>query len=60
MIILCAAVSDFIPEEISEHKIQTKDNLELKFRNSPKILGHLVDQRHLTVSFKLETDPFKI
>jgi hypothetical protein len=34
--------------------------LEIRFRNSPKILGKLVDGRHLTVSFKLETDKSKI
>lgn len=54
---MCAAVSDFIPEEISQHKIHTQDNLELRFKNSPKILSKMVNDQHLTVSFKLETDP---
>jgi phosphopantothenoylcysteine synthetase/decarboxylase len=34
--------------------------LQLNFVSPPKILGQLVDKRHLTVSFKLETDINKI
>jgi phosphopantothenoylcysteine synthetase/decarboxylase len=52
-LILCAAVSDFIPSIVSEHKIQTQEKLQLSFISPPKILGQLVDNRHLTISFKL-------
>ena len=58
--ILCAAVSDFVPESTPDHKIQTSDRLELKLKGSPKILGRLVREDVLTVSFKLETDEQKL
>lgn len=58
--ILCAAVSDFVPEETPENKIQTSDKLELKLKGSPKLLGQLVRKDVLTVSFKLETDDAKL
>lgn len=58
--ILCAAVSDFVPEHTPDHKIQTSAELELKLKGSPKILGRLVREDVLTVSFKLETDEPKL
>jgi|JI61114C2RNA_FD_contig_51_3740708_length_652_multi_3_in_0_out_0_1 phosphopantothenoylcysteine synthetase/decarboxylase len=58
--ILCAAVSDFIPESTPDHKIHTSDKLDLKLIGSPKILGRLVREDVLTVSFKLETDEQKL
>ena len=56
IIILCAAVSDFIPETMAEHKIQTTDVLDYRLVNAPKILGKMSGEKHLCVSFKLETD----
>lgn len=58
--ILCAAVSDFVPEETPENKIHSSEKLELKLKGSPKILGQLVRKDVLTVSFKLETDDGKL
>lgn len=55
-IILCAAVSDFIPKDVSEHKIHTSADLSLSLVNSPKLLGSMTSPNHLCASFKLETD----
>ena len=60
MMILCAAVSDFIPLEVVEHKIHTTSELKLDLTNSPKILGKMVSPDLLCASFKLETDPNRI
>ena len=60
IIILCAAVSDFVPLEVVDHKIHTKEELHLSLTTAPKILGTMVDGKHLTASFKLETDPSKL
>ena len=57
ILIFCAAVSDFIPEEVAEHKIQTQTKLSINLVSSPKILGKMVSENHLCVSFKLETNP---
>ena len=54
--IFCAAVSDFIPENVAEHKIQSSNELNYKLVNVPKILGKMTGNKHLCVSFKLETD----
>lgn len=53
IIILCAAVSDFIPKDVPTHKITTSHELNLSLGNSPKILGRMTDQKILSVSFKL-------
>ena len=53
IMIFCAAVSDFIPKEVAEHKIQTKNEMALELCSSPKILGQMVDEKKLCVSFKL-------
>ena len=60
IVILCAAVSDFIPKKIPTHKITTSEELNLSLENSPKILGKMTSEDLLTVSFKLETDPDKL
>ena len=60
IVILCAAVSDFIPKEIPTHKITTSEELNLSLDHSPKILGKMTSEDLLTVSFKLETDPDKL
>lgn len=59
---LAAAVSDFIPASLPEHKIQSSDaTLELKLVKAPKILQTLIEDRWapkaFICSFKLETDP---
>lgn len=56
ILIMCAAVSDFIPKEVSLHKIQTTEELSLELVSSPKMLGKMKGNEHLAVSFKLETD----
>ena len=58
--ILCAAVSDFVPREVALHKIHTSEVLNLELISSPKMLGEMVSSKHLCVSFKLETDQSKL
>lgn len=53
-------MSDFVPEQTPDHKIQTSEKLDLRLKSSPKILGRLVREDVLTVSFKLETDQAKL
>jgi phosphopantothenate-cysteine ligase len=61
MIYLAAAVSDFYipPEQMSVHKIQSDDKLDLQLSQVPKLLGHIKHEwapDAFLVSFKLETD----
>lgn len=61
MLYLAAAVSDFYipPEQMSVHKIQSEDKLELQLSQVPKLLGHIKHEwapDAFLVSFKLETD----
>lgn len=60
ILIMCAAVSDFIPKEVSPHKIQTTEQLSLDLISVPKMLGEMKGGEHLCVSFKLETDVEKL
>jgi len=53
IMIMCAAVSDFIPKEVVLHKIQTAEQLSLELVSSPKMLGQMKGKEHLAVSFKL-------
>jgi len=61
LVVLAAAVSDFVTAHPADHKIQSSTSLDVHFDPVPKLLGALKNEwcppDAVVVSFKLETDP---
>ena len=56
--ILCAAVADFTPTEVAEHKIKRKGGMSLELRPNPDIaahLGQMKSSKQFLAGFALET-----